>query len=245
MLAFGMSACSDYDGQTEHGYDYWHHIDIEGEKPAIGDEVYLYFRIRTQDTLLFASANSARGMRTVLQDHSLNPLKKPDPVADVLPLMSAGDSVTVVMEVSDDMREAAGLATADFLYYDVVVRKIIPAGHKDEYGAQDEYLKGEEEALLAKPDFRAAIDQDPEASKILSELVHFAENYQHLGTSTRSGLWYSMLEKGEDAKVRKGVGVKVKFLGYLNDGVVFGENFTGNAAFSFTAGQGSVIKAWE
>ena len=75
--------------------------------------------------------------------------------------------------------------------------------------------------------------------------MHFAENYQHLGSSTRSGLWYSMLEKGEDAKVRKGVGVKVKFLGYLNDGVVFGENFTGNAAFSFTAGQGSVIKAWE
>jgi hypothetical protein len=95
MLLFGVSACSNYDGQTEHGYDYWHHRQLKGEKPAIGDEVYLYFQIRTLDTLLFTSANKERGMRTVLQDPSLNPLKKPDPVADVLPLMSAGDSVTL------------------------------------------------------------------------------------------------------------------------------------------------------
>jgi len=245
MLAFGMSACSDYDGQTEHGYDYWHHRQFEGEKPAIGDEVYLYFQIRTLDTLLFTSANKERGMRTVLQDPSLNPLKKPDPVADVLPLMSAGDSVTVVMKVTDEMRVAPGLATADLLYYDVVVRKIIPAGSKNDYDVQDEYLNEEEEQSKTKPDFREAIEKDSNASEILDRLERFKENYQQGGTSTGSGLWYTILKKGMDAKLSKGETARIKYLGCLSDGTVFGENFTGGSSFSFTTGQGSVIKAWE
>lgn len=245
ILAFGMSACNGYDGQTEHGYDYWHHLNSGGEKPAFGDEIYVYFQIRTRDTLLFTSPNSALGMRTVLQDPSLNPIKKPDPVADVLPLMSEGDSVTVVMKVTDEMRGAPGLETADLLYYDVVIRKIIPAGSRDEYDAKDELLNAEEEVSLAKPDFREALEQDSETAEILRELARFKKGYEHLGISSSSGLWYTVLEKGTGNKLSKGEVAQIKYIGCLSDGIVFGENFTEASSFSFTAGQGSVIKAWE
>lgn len=241
MLMFGVLACHNYDGQTEHGYDYWHHLNSGGEKPAFGDEVYVYFQIRTRDTLLFTSANRALGMRTVLQDPSLNPIKKPDPVADVLPLMSAGDSVTVVMKVTEEMRVAPGLETADLLYYDVVLRKIIPAGSKETYDAKE----AEEEASLARPDFRQAVEMHPEAAEILLELAHFKGNYEHLGITTKSGLWYTVLEKGVGNKLSKGEVAQLKYMGCLSDGIVFGENFTEDSSFSFTVGQGSVIKAWE
>jgi FKBP-type peptidyl-prolyl cis-trans isomerase len=245
MLTFGVLACHHYDGQTEHGYDYWHHLNSGGEKPAFGDEIYIYFQIRTRDTLLFTSPNSARGMRTVLQNPSLNPIKKPDPVADVLPLMSEGDSVTVVMEVTEEMRAAPGLETADLLYYDVVLRKIIPAGSREEYDAKDGLLNAKEELSLAKPDFREALEQDSETAKILQELARFKGGYRHLGISSSSGLWYTVLEKGTGNKLSKGEVAQIKYIGCLSEGIVFGENFTEASSFSFTAGQGSVIKAWE
>ncbi|WP_367389913.1 FKBP-type peptidyl-prolyl cis-trans isomerase [Lewinella sp. LCG006] len=242
LLVLMLLRCSNYDGQTEHGYDYWHHLDFGGVKPAIGDEVYVYFQIRTLDTLLFTSDNGKVGLRTVLQDPALNPIKKPDPVADVLPLMSEGDSVTVVMKVTDEMRIAPGLATADLLYYDVVLRKIIPAGSEGAQLLIDEY---EEENPLAKPDLRQALEQNPAAEAILAELERFKENYRQGGTSTKSGLWYTIVDAGNAPKVKNGEVAQLKYIGCLQDGIVFGENFTIASPFSFTAGQGSVIKAWE
>lgn len=243
LLVSMILACNDFDGQTEHGYDYWHHLDFGGVKPAIGDEVYVYFQIRTLDTLLFTSDNGKVGLRTVLQDPALNPIKKPDPVADILPLMGEGDSVTVVMNVTEEMRVAPGLATAGLLYYDVVLRKVIPAGSEGEQFLTEEYA--EEETSLAVPDLRQALEQSPAATAILEELEQFKEHYRQGGISTKSGLWYSVVEAGNAAKLRNGEVAQLKYIGCLKDGTVFGENFTITSPFSFTAGQGSVIKGWE
>ncbi len=239
-------SCHQYDGQTEHGYDYWQHLETGGDKPSFGDEVFVFFQIRTQDTLLYSSPNGTKGMRAVLQDPSLNPIKKPDPVADILPLMSVGDSVTVVMKVTDEMRVAPGLASADLLYYDVVLRRIVSEGSDDEGEDEGLYeLQSEGEAPLVKVDLREQLVELPEASAILDALERYKNDYKTVSTSTESGLYYSILAKGSGKQAQEGENVWVKYIGSLEDGTVFGENYTLDTPFSFTAGKGSVIKAWE
>lgn len=235
-------SCQQYDGQTEHGYDYWQHLETGGDKPSFGDAVFVFFQIRTQDTLLYSSPNGTKGMRAVLRDPSLNPIKKPDPVADILPLMSVGDSVTVVMKVTDEMRVAPGLTSADLLYYDVVLRRIVSEGIDDE-GSYE--LQSEGEAPMVKVDLRGQLAAIPVASEILDKLDHYKNEYKRVSVSTKSGLYYSILSKGSGRQAQEGENVWVKYIGGLEDGTVFGENYTLDTPFSFMAGKGSVIKAWE
>lgn len=242
VITLLAQSCHQYDGQTEHGYDYWQHLKTGGDKPSFGDEVFVFFQIRTQDTLIYSSPNGIKGMRAVLQDPSLNPIKKPDPVADMLPLMSIGDSVTVVMKVTDEMRVAPGLASADLLYYDVVLRRIIPEGSDGE-GSYE--LQSEGEAPLAKADLRKQLAAIPGVSEVLDKLDRYKNEYKTVGVSTESGLYYSILSKGAVKPVQKGENVWVKYIGGLEDSTVFGENLTQDTPFSFTVGKGRVIKAWE
>ncbi|WP_020537628.1 FKBP-type peptidyl-prolyl cis-trans isomerase [Lewinella cohaerens] len=242
VITLWAQSCHQYDGQTEHGYNYWEHLKTGGNKPSFGDEVFVFFQIRTQDTLIYSSPNGIKGMRAVLQDPSLNPIKKPDPVADILPLMSVGDSVTVVMKVTDEMRVAPGLASADLLYYDVVLRRIVSEGSHAE-GSYE--LQPEGDVPLVKVDLREQLAETPEASVILDALERYRNEYKTVSTSTKSGLYYTILAKGSGKRVQKGENVWVKYIGSLEDGTVFGENFTQDTPFSFTAGKGSVIKAWE
>lgn len=238
-----FTACHKYDGQTPHGYDYWQHIDYEGPSPNFGDEVFVYLQIRTQDTVLFESPNKKLGMRAVLQDPSLNPIKDPDPVADVLPLMSEGDSVTVVMAVTEKMRVAPALEMADKLYYEVVLRKVIRADDKENLTSSDPTEKRPSDVVHNKPDLRTPLIALPKGEEALMMLRDFIAT-PYAATSTSDGLLYRIIENGKEEKLNKGEEAQVRYIGCLLDGTVFGENYT-SGWFSFSYGEGRVIKGWE
>lgn len=64
-------------------------------------------------------------------------------------------------------------------------------------------------------------------------------------TYTPSGLGYKMIVEGSGPKPEAGVPVKVHYTGYLEDGTEFDSSYKRNAPFSFTLGQGQVIKGWD
>jgi hypothetical protein len=62
---------------------------------------------------------------------------------------------------------------------------------------------------------------------------------------TGSGLKYIILEKGAGAQAESGKEATVHYTGYLTDGKVFDSSIKRNQPFSFTIGEGKVIKGWD
>jgi hypothetical protein len=62
---------------------------------------------------------------------------------------------------------------------------------------------------------------------------------------TGSGLKYIILEKGTGTKADSGKEATVHYTGYLTDGKEFDSSIKRNQPFSFTIGEGKVIKGWD
>jgi hypothetical protein len=63
--------------------------------------------------------------------------------------------------------------------------------------------------------------------------------------STASGLQYIILENGDGIKAEPGKEAMVDYTGYLTDGKEFDSSIKRNQPFSFTIGEGKVIKGWD
>jgi len=59
------------------------------------------------------------------------------------------------------------------------------------------------------------------------------------------GVIKTILQKGNGFAIQEGFQVKLNYQGQLSDGRIFDSSFTKNKPFSFTIGDGKVIKGWE
>ena len=87
-------------------------------------------------------------------------------------------------------------------------------------------------AALAAVETRAL---DKEKSKVKEKKV----------VTTKSGLKYEDLTEGTGAEAKKGDTVEVQYTGWLTDGKKFDSSVDRGRPFSFTLGQGRVIKGWD
>jgi FKBP-type peptidyl-prolyl cis-trans isomerase len=81
----------------------------------------------------------------------------------------------------------------------------------------------------------AAPKEDPPAKKAAKEKV----------VKTKSGLEYVDLEEGKGAMPKAGQRVSVHYTGWLKDGKKFDSSKDRGEPFTFTLGQGQVIKGWD
>jgi FKBP-type peptidyl-prolyl cis-trans isomerase FkpA len=63
--------------------------------------------------------------------------------------------------------------------------------------------------------------------------------------TTPSGLQYEDLTEGTGAAVKNGDTVQVHYTGWLTNGTKFDSSLDRRQPFSFTVGQGRVIKGWD
>jgi FKBP-type peptidyl-prolyl cis-trans isomerase len=63
--------------------------------------------------------------------------------------------------------------------------------------------------------------------------------------TTKSGLQYMFTEIGEGRRVKAGDKVTVHFIGKLTDGKEFGSSYKRGTPYSFTVGEGKLIKGWD
>ncbi|MCG3164281.1 MAG: putative FKBP-type peptidyl-prolyl cis-trans isomerase [Bacteroidia bacterium] len=63
--------------------------------------------------------------------------------------------------------------------------------------------------------------------------------------TTDSGLQYVFTNLGEGARAKNGDKVSVHYIGKLTDGKEFDNSYKRGTPFSFTVGQGKVIKGWD
>lgn len=72
-----------------------------------------------------------------------------------------------------------------------------------------------------------------------------AKNISQDTLTTASGLKYIIREKGRGELAEKGAKVNVHYIGRLTNDTVFDSSYKRNQAFSFTLGNGKVIKGWD
>ncbi len=63
--------------------------------------------------------------------------------------------------------------------------------------------------------------------------------------TTESGLQYIFTEIGDGARAKSGDKVSVHYIGKLLDGKEFDNSYKRDTPFSFTIGEGKVIKGWD
>ncbi len=244
LILITVFACSEFPEQTAHGYAFRYHWQMGEPKLQIGEEAYVQFQIRTADEILFVSPNGEAGMRTVLQDPDLNPIKDPDPIADVLPLMGEGDSVTVKMPVSDDMSGAFGLEEANEIFYDVVIRQVNREGELSTIVKEEEQNQIDIVALEARS---RALEENLAgtewASDALAQLRAFIADRENEIISSEE-MFYELVDEGVSSPARVGTRANIRFIAARQDGLLFAESFSGEP-YSFAVGAQQVIKAWE
>ena len=63
--------------------------------------------------------------------------------------------------------------------------------------------------------------------------------------TTESGLKYVFTELGDGVRAQNGNKVSVHYIGKLTDGKEFDNSYNRGTPFSFTIGEGKVIKGWD
>jgi len=245
FVALFLAACQPDGGgssdvqTTENGFEYIMHVDEEGEQPQAGEYAYFHAQIRNGDSVLI-STRQQQGQPAFMEISNME--QRPNPVSDVLKLLSAEDSATIIISldtIPPEQRQP-GFKDADNMYYDIVLTDILS---KQEHQAKMAEIQAEQQAKVQE----LAGDKDAVAQLVSATLEQYKNDA--LGDAlqeTQSGLKYVIHEEGGGAQAKPGNEVFVHYYGVLaEDGTTFDDSYKRGEPFSFQLGQGMVIPGWD
>jgi FKBP-type peptidyl-prolyl cis-trans isomerase len=165
--------------------------------------------------------------------------KNAQPIADVLYMMSKGDSAIVHQKIDSAMKKSINLPHVDVLDFHVALIDIKnEEDHQKEASAEKQIMEEKAKELTGQSEEVAA-----KAKKILED--YKANKLKNTIVTTPSGLKYLILEAGNGPKAQAGKTVNVNYYGMLMDGSRFDDSWSRGQEFSFPLGQGRVIKGWD
>lgn len=218
--------------KTETGLEYKFIVDEAGANtPKIGDYIQVNIVTSVDDSVIFESRKINNNEPVQFQVAA--PQMKGDLIEGLM-MMTVGDSMIVRMSVDSLIK--AGTPPQAWMKQgenQKIVYNITLVSLKSM-----EDMKKEQEEQAAK---QIGIDD-----KLLQE--YFKEN-KITATKTASGLYYKIDKKGAGENAKPGQKVTVNYTGKTMDGKTFDSNvdpqFQHVSPFSFTLGQGQVIKGWD
>ncbi len=245
LFSFFLFACSN-DDTTPNGYKYINYTNLDGEKGKVGEYAYVHVYIYEDDSLVNTSRNQGRTVPVTIPD--LDALKESErgpgranPIADVVGMMSVGDSVSVFVPVTPEMTaKAPDLKDVKELRYDIVLAEV---KNQEEYQAALE-----EERRIINERIEASKARESEVKALLDDIV---DNYKsgrlndRIKVASPTSLKYLVLEEGTGPKAENGKRVDVQYYGVLTDGSEFDNSFKRGRPYGFTLGQGEVIQGWD
>ncbi len=230
-----ISSCGNESNQnakkrSESGYEYIHHIQNDGPKPQVGDQVTYHNIVFQNDTTLLSSTYYLFEPQTaILPENDKVPVPVP-PDYEVLFLMSIGDSLTVFQELDtfppDQLPQ--GITNEDRFTYHLKLLNIKPKAIIDKELAT---IKARESTIA-------------DSTKALIDLYLKGDLDDQIQT-TESGLKYIIHKKGEGEKVKDGGFAKIHYSGFLMDGTSFDNSFKKALPLAVRIGRGQVIAGWD
>ncbi len=241
VVAF--SSCSEQNNVTPNGYEVIRHNTPSGDKPAVGDYAFAHIYAFVDGVLETSTRQQNRLMPVLIYtNEELVKMKesgKPNPVYDAISVMNVGDSITVNLPVTEEMRQNPKFANTKNLHYDIVLVEFKTA---EAYNAEQAEAKKEQQELANASKARE--------SEVAAKVTEIAAQYtsgqlKSKITSTDSGLKYMVLTEGDGPATKVGQKVSVNYYGALTNGKSFDNSYKRGQAFQFPLGAGRVIKGWD
>jgi FKBP-type peptidyl-prolyl cis-trans isomerase FkpA len=240
LSLLALAACNEESKvlKTPSGVEYINHTSLGGELPQPGDYVYFHAEMSNGDSTIFSSrSQGATPFMQIPEASATN--QPPNPLSEVLALLSEGDSATVIINIDTLPQKPPGFENTDVLYYYVSV---------DEIMDKEQYREKQEAEIAEKQAATEALKARKE--EVYNQTVEQLEAYKagSLGDQlqeTDSGLKYVILEDGTGPDANPGNTVDVHYYGMLTDGKEFDNSFGRGQAFNLTLGQNRVIRGWE
>lgn len=237
-----FSACGEKN-ITPNGYKFTVHHTSNGQKPAPGDMAFVHIygyvdgkfqnSTRQNDRVLPVRVNSKEELQTIKDKGT------PNPIYDAVSVMSVGDSISIFIPVTEEMKKNPQMANAKEMRYDIVM---LESKTQEDYQAEQKADKErrEEEGKILKA-------RESEVATVVTDIAaqYRSGKLKDQLTTTESGLKYMILEPGNGPTTQNGQKVTVNYYGTLTDGTMFDNSFKSGQPFSFNLGQGRVIKGWD
>ncbi|GIV30879.1 MAG: hypothetical protein KatS3mg029_0233 [Saprospiraceae bacterium] len=245
ILAATVFAACQKTPTTPSGYKYTLHTHSEGRKGQPGEYAYVHVYIYYDDSLVNTSRNQGRPVPMTiptpekLAEAAKGPLY-PNPIADVVGMLAVGDSVSVYIPVTQEMKQKnKELENVGTIRYDIV---LVDIKNQQEY---QQALEAEQKAIQAR--IEATKAREAEVAELMQDIL---ERYKSgaLEDSLQvsgSGLRWLLLQNGNGPRAEAGNRVDVQYYGILPDGKMFDNSFKSGRPHSFTLGRGEVIQGWD
>jgi FKBP-type peptidyl-prolyl cis-trans isomerase len=242
LFAFCSNAKAQNDAilTSPQGMRYIHHLKTGGKKAEQSGVMKIQFRVfgttkAGKDTLL---ANTwAHGTKPMPAEVDKMPFK------DVYTLVSAGDSLTVLVPIDGTPGTEFAKPGSDIRYQ----LKIFEVMTRSEYEAEMRIFmeKKRAEEALAQQQQREKMKTSPLGLKQDSLIQKYLSDNKLAGVKQESGMYIVFENKGEGAKVQKGEEISVHYSGFLLDGTKFDSSRDRNQPFTVKIGVGMVIQGWD
>jgi FKBP-type peptidyl-prolyl cis-trans isomerase len=225
---------------SPEGMRYIHHKKTGGKKAEPNGVTKIHFLVlgtthAGKDTLLMDTWKS--GTMPLPAEVDKTPFK------DVMYLVSAGDSVTVLVPTAGMPGTEFAKPGSDIRYVVKFFDMMSRADYEAEARAGMEKSRKEQEVMRAKMIEEAknsplGVQQDQTIQNYLAEKKLTAVKLD-------AGMYIVFEEKGAGEKVKPGDNVSVHYTGYLLDGTKFDSSHDRNQPIPVTVAMGQVIKGWD
>ncbi len=235
ILSMGLIwACQPKELTTPSGYKYIHHVQTNGQKPQVGEEISFEVDVRNDTGVVQSSRQQGEPARFLVpQTDQVG--KSISPIVEALMLMSIGDSLTIMQSTDSFPRKPPGFENAAFIYYDLVLKEI----------KSKEIIAAERAAEMAKMDAAKARESDVRAQTKDVLDKYLANQLGDQLFTTESGLKYYVIEAGTGKQAESGRLVDVHYYGMLTNGKEFDNSFKRGQPYPVPVGRGQVIRGWD
>lgn len=238
-----LSACGG-EKVTPNGYHYTKYVSGDGAKASVGDYGIVHAYIYQDDSLITSTRQMGQTVPVILPDFSkMTPEEKApgkrNPLEDAVSVMKVGDSISLEIPITEDMRKYPEMANVKSMKWHVVLMEV--KTEKQYQDEQDAIRKDLEEKG------KVIMEREPAVAATVSDIVkqYSAGALKDKLQTTASGLKYFVLEAGNGEQIKAGTTINVNYYGVLTDGTEFDNSFKRGQAFPLQVGAGSVIPGWD
>jgi len=224
---------------TENGFSYTHHIKNEGPKPQVGEYAYYnleIYGIPESEIPMFFEAGE--DFRKIVDPKNHTGYDGRNPMIDILPLLSVGDSVTVYHSPDSIINLSPTYGGLKMLEYKITLTGIaLPAQHTENqiaiFNKRKAKLFEARTRLESINGFCQKVLADYKANKI-DNLIE-----------KQSGLKFVIHEQGKGKNLRNGNVANFFYSGYMMDGTLFENTFDSGDGTSLQVGRELSLPGWE
>ena len=209
------------------GFEYTMFKKGTGKKAAPGDVLTFELHQYVDDSLMVSTRKMGRPQQMQIPPEGSKLMKE----QDVLANSTVGDSFRTSIKIDTMAQKPPGFENSGFVHYDFLITKI----------QSMEEITAEQEAKRKEGEVR----EKEVADKIQPILANYKSGSLKDLQTHPSGMKYVIHEAGSGRQPQNGQGVEVNYYGTLTDGKMFDNSFGRGEPFTFTVGQGMVIKGWD